>query len=218
MCSSDLWDFDTKKFKIPSATPDGEYLLRIEHSALHGAHDGQAEFYYTCAQVQVTGGGSGSTGPTVKIPGVYKRDSPEVNFSIWNNPKSYPFVPGVEVWSEGTVVGSANGKTGRAVTSGTGSGGSAKGGSDTGNAGGVGQSTASNSIQPKPSTTFSTKVKNISTSTTRIATTAVDFSALPISETVSSKPASSVAAEPTHAPGLPGQIAGKKYICYEDNE
>ena len=40
------WDKDRIEFTIPAATPNGEYLIRAEHIAIHGAHDGQAEFYY----------------------------------------------------------------------------------------------------------------------------------------------------------------------------
>jgi hypothetical protein len=40
------WDKDRIEFTIPEDTPEGEYLIRPEHIGLHGAHDGQAEFYY----------------------------------------------------------------------------------------------------------------------------------------------------------------------------
>jgi len=39
------WSKDTITLTIPKDTPNGEYLLRVEHIGLHGAHDGQAEFY-----------------------------------------------------------------------------------------------------------------------------------------------------------------------------
>lgn len=41
------WDKDNVSFTIPAGTPDGEYLIRAEHIGVHGAHDGQAEFYYS---------------------------------------------------------------------------------------------------------------------------------------------------------------------------
>lgn len=41
------WDRDTIEFTIPADLPDGEYLIRPEHIGVHGAHVGQAEFYYT---------------------------------------------------------------------------------------------------------------------------------------------------------------------------
>ncbi|RPA94404.1 hypothetical protein L873DRAFT_1830346 [Choiromyces venosus 120613-1] len=56
--------------KIPSCIPSGNYLLRAEIIALHGAstYPG-AQFYIECAQINVTGGGSASPA-TVSFPGV----------------------------------------------------------------------------------------------------------------------------------------------------
>jgi hypothetical protein len=84
------WGKDRVSFKIPAGVPDGEYLVRAEHIGLHGAHGGEAEFYYGCAQVSVSGGsGSLPTANLVKIPGVYKKADPEVNFSVWGGNKEY---------------------------------------------------------------------------------------------------------------------------------
>ncbi|KAH7244543.1 putative endoglucanase [Fusarium redolens] len=94
------WDKDRIEFTIPADLPDGEYLIRPEHIGVHGAHVGQAEFYNTCAQVKVTGGGSGVPGPTVKFPGAYKKDDPSFNFSIYGGFKEYP-MPGPAVWTSG---------------------------------------------------------------------------------------------------------------------
>lgn len=99
------WDKDRVEFTVPADTPNGEYLIRSEHIGVHGAHVGEAEFYYACAQVKVTGGGTGVPGPTVKFPGAYKKDDPSFNFSIWNGYKPYP-MPGPAVWT-----GGANGTT-----------------------------------------------------------------------------------------------------------
>ena len=54
--------------------PDGEYLVRAEHIALHGAHAGAAEFYYACAQVKIQGSKATALpeGERVTIPGVYQ--------------------------------------------------------------------------------------------------------------------------------------------------
>jgi hypothetical protein len=86
------WDKDRISFKIPQGIPDGEYLVRTEHIGLHGAHGGQAEFYYGCAQVKVSGGtGTAVPSNTVKIPGVYKKSDAAVNFSVWGgNNVQYP--------------------------------------------------------------------------------------------------------------------------------
>jgi hypothetical protein len=73
--------FDTTStsftFTVPPSLPNGEYLVRIEHIALHSASSfggaqvsflrpsrkrigaDRRKFYISCAQVKVTGGGSG---------------------------------------------------------------------------------------------------------------------------------------------------------------
>ena len=59
--------------QIPKCIEPGQYLLRAEMIALHGAgsYPG-AQFYMECAQINVVGG-SGSKAPsTVSLPGAYK--------------------------------------------------------------------------------------------------------------------------------------------------
>jgi len=59
-------------FTLPKSIPNGQYLVRIEHIALHSAGSfGGAQTYISCSQINVTGGGSGTPGPLVSIPGVY---------------------------------------------------------------------------------------------------------------------------------------------------
>lgn len=49
----------------------GNYLLRAEVIALHVAGSvGGAQFYMSCYQLQITGGGSANPA-TVKLPGAY---------------------------------------------------------------------------------------------------------------------------------------------------
>ncbi|KFY71598.1 hypothetical protein V499_08187 [Pseudogymnoascus sp. VKM F-103] len=93
-------DISQYTFKIPSSTPAGEYLLRIEHIALHSASttDG-AQFYISCAQLKISGSGSGSPGPTIKLPGGYSATDPGILIGIyWPIPTSYK-IPGPAVWS-----------------------------------------------------------------------------------------------------------------------
>ncbi|KAL4948847.1 glycosyl hydrolase family 61-domain-containing protein [Aspergillus filifer] len=109
---SDAWctyDKDRIEFTIPADLADGEYLIRSEHVAVHGAHDGQAEFYYECAQVKVTGGGTASpdTSSTIQFPGGYKQDDPSFNFSVWGGMKDYP-MPGPAVYTGGSGSGSGS--------------------------------------------------------------------------------------------------------------
>jgi hypothetical protein len=48
------------------------YLLRSEHIGLHQAQGaGGAQFFLSCAQLNVTDGGTGKPGPLVSFPGAY---------------------------------------------------------------------------------------------------------------------------------------------------
>nr|OQO28609.1 hypothetical protein B0A51_03325 [Rachicladosporium sp. CCFEE 5018] len=95
------WQKDRIEFTIPADTPSGEYLVRPEHIGLHEAHVGKAQFYMECAQIRVSGGGSGSPSPLVKIPGLYKADDVGIAWNKWtNNPVKY-VMPGPAVWSGG---------------------------------------------------------------------------------------------------------------------
>jgi hypothetical protein len=51
---------------------------------------GDTEFYYECAQIEVTGDGAGRPGPLVKIPGMYDANDPAMRFFIYGA-KSYPY-------------------------------------------------------------------------------------------------------------------------------
>ncbi|KAF7333713.1 hypothetical protein MVEN_02327700 [Mycena venus] len=86
-------------FPIPSETPSGQYLIRIEHIALHVASSfGGAQFYIACAQVEVTNGGTGTPGPLVEFPGEYTGNEPGILIDIYYPiPTSYT-QPGPPVW------------------------------------------------------------------------------------------------------------------------
>jgi len=63
--------------KIPTCIPDGDYLLRVEHLALHSASsEGGAQFYIGCAQVAVSGGTGSAVPSGVALPGAYKATDP----------------------------------------------------------------------------------------------------------------------------------------------
>lgn len=77
---------------IPSCVEDGEYLLRVEHIALHSAASvGGAQFYIACAQISVSGGsGSLNTGSLVSLPGAYSPTDPGIQFELyWPVPTEY---------------------------------------------------------------------------------------------------------------------------------
>lgn len=81
-------DATTLSFTIPKATPSGDYIARIEHIGLHAAaQPNGAQFYLSCAQITVTGGGSGTPAPLVAFPGAYKATDPGILFQIY-----YPVV------------------------------------------------------------------------------------------------------------------------------
>ncbi|KAJ9139509.1 Glycoside hydrolase family 61 protein [Coniochaeta hoffmannii] len=89
-------------FTIPKNLPSGGYLVRVESIALHQAQSpGGAQFYLACAQLTVTDGGSGSPGPYVSIPGLYKSNDAGLLFANYPVPTRYT-PPGPPVWDSGS--------------------------------------------------------------------------------------------------------------------
>ena len=75
---------------IPRSLPSGNYLLRAEQLAIHNPWPaGIPQFYISCAQITVTGGGSGSPSPTVKIPGHVHESDPGYTVNVYNNFNNY---------------------------------------------------------------------------------------------------------------------------------
>lgn len=67
---------DTYTATIPSCIPPGDYLLRIQSLGIHNPWPaGIPQFYISCAQITVTGGGSANPS-TVLIPGAFKETDP----------------------------------------------------------------------------------------------------------------------------------------------
>lgn len=94
--------------KIPSDIPAGDYLLRAEVIALHTAgSSGGAQFYMTCYQITVEGGGSASPA-TVELPGAYSASDPGILVNIHAPLDGYT-APGPAVYSGGTVVEAGTG-------------------------------------------------------------------------------------------------------------
>ncbi|KAF8879199.1 glycoside hydrolase family 61 protein [Gymnopilus junonius] len=86
-------------FTIPTELPSGQYLVRMEALAIHSAsYYGGAQFYVGCAQVEVTGGGSGTPGPLVAIPGVYTGYEPGILVDIYYPIPANYTQPGPPVW------------------------------------------------------------------------------------------------------------------------
>lgn len=71
---------------VPTCIEPGQYLLRVELLALHSAYNLYgAQFYQSCAQLNVAGSGTVSPSPTVSIPGVYQQNDPSIHIQIWVN-------------------------------------------------------------------------------------------------------------------------------------
>jgi len=84
---------------IPSCIASGQYLLRAELIALHGASSaGGAQFYMECAQINVTGGSGSKSPATVSFPGAYKSSDPGITINIYQTLSSYT-IPGPAVFT-----------------------------------------------------------------------------------------------------------------------
>jgi hypothetical protein len=83
---------------IPSALKAGNYVLRHEMIALHGAQNGDAQFYPQCVNIKVTG--SGTAVPKNGVPGtkIYGQKDAGLNFNLYQKQiTTYP-IPGPPVW------------------------------------------------------------------------------------------------------------------------
>ncbi|KZT72727.1 lytic polysaccharide monooxygenase [Daedalea quercina L-15889] len=94
---------DQFTFRIPPSLPSGQYLIRGEQIALHVASTyGGAQFYLSCAQVNVENGGDGDPTPLVSFPGVYTGYEPGILIDIYDLPSNFTgyVAPGPAVWNE----------------------------------------------------------------------------------------------------------------------
>lgn len=86
--------------KIPSVLKPGNYVLRHEIIALHGAStSGGAQFYPNCVNLQVTGSGTVAISGGVPATSFYKAGDPGIFLSISVMPKTYT-IPGPAVWTQ----------------------------------------------------------------------------------------------------------------------
>ncbi|KAK4442824.1 putative endo-beta-1,4-glucanase D [Podospora aff. communis PSN243] len=89
------WPSDNKQsvdIPIPRCVENGEYLLRVEHIALHSASaPGGAQLYLSCAQINISGGTGGIRTPgLVSFPGAYRASDPGIQFNLyWPAPTRY---------------------------------------------------------------------------------------------------------------------------------
>ncbi|KAK6543041.1 hypothetical protein TWF694_006971 [Orbilia ellipsospora] len=86
---------------VPSGLAPGNYLVRAEVIALHAAFQPNgAQFYITCYQINVTGGGSESPSG-VLLPGAYNPTDPGIYWNLYTSFNSYP-LPGPTVYTGGS--------------------------------------------------------------------------------------------------------------------
>lgn len=125
-------------FTLPEDLAAGDYLMRAEHIALHGAgSEGGAQFYIGCAQLSVGGSGTATPTDTVSIPGVYDGTEPGILINIYYpiptsytdpGPATYPnacedhTANFVEQTSDGDCTGSTTGSSSSSGSSSSGSG------------------------------------------------------------------------------------------------
>ncbi|KAJ4342359.1 hypothetical protein N0V95_006954 [Ascochyta clinopodiicola] len=159
----------THEFKLPTGLASGEYLLRSEMLALHGAQTvGGAQFYIGCAQLKITGTGSkGACGPTISLPGAYKAEDPNI------------YIPNVYNGFDASTYTAPGGPV---ASCGAGSGGSAP----------VASSPSNGTAPATPTASASAVLSSAAAATSVAAETPAASSAAPA---VSSAAATSVAAE-----------------------
>lgn len=134
--------------KIPSDIAAGDYLLRAEALALHtaGQSDG-AQFYMTCFQLTVTGGGSAKPAG-VSLPGAYKASDPGILVNIHGKLDSY-VAPGPAVYAGGSTKSAGSSCSGCASTCAAGKAPSSTAG---GNGGSTPTASATNTAAPPANT------------------------------------------------------------------
>ncbi|KEY74360.1 hypothetical protein S7711_09796 [Stachybotrys chartarum IBT 7711] len=93
------WHQETMEFELPESIPDGEYLLRAEHFAVHTnpIYPQACSTDFMCAQIRIVSGGTGTPGPLVRIPGLYKESDPGFQWTRYKVDDEY-VMPGPAVW------------------------------------------------------------------------------------------------------------------------
>ncbi|KAI2619479.1 endoglucanase-4 [Hypomontagnella submonticulosa] len=89
----------TSSTTIPRNLKAGDYVIRHEIIALHGAtNDNGAQAYPQCLNLRVSG--SGKVAPTSGVPGtsLYKRTDSGIMFNVYGSATSYPY-PGPQLWT-----------------------------------------------------------------------------------------------------------------------
>jgi cellulase len=86
---------------LPKKLKPGNYVVRHEIIALHGARkDDGAQLYPQCVNLKVGGGGNVAPPEGIAGTALYSRTEPGMKFNIYGSPTSYPF-PGPPLWTAG---------------------------------------------------------------------------------------------------------------------
>lgn len=59
----------------------------------------KAQFYISCSQIRITGGGNGNPGPLVALPGAYKSNDPGILVNLGAIQVNTYQPPGPPVWA-----------------------------------------------------------------------------------------------------------------------
>jgi lytic cellulose monooxygenase (C1-hydroxylating) len=89
----------TTSFTVPSKLRAGNYVLRHEIIALHGAqNDNGAQLYPQCINLKVSG--SGTVAPSGGVPGtsLYSKNDPGIKYNLYTGQTTYP-IPGPSLWT-----------------------------------------------------------------------------------------------------------------------
>ncbi|KAL0938295.1 Endo-beta-1,4-glucanase D [Colletotrichum truncatum] len=100
---------------IPSSLKEGKYLVRHEIIAHHESDTTYdvnpargAQFYPSCIQIEVTGGGSDVPPQNFDFIGGYKYSDKGIHFNLYNDDATAYKAPGPEVWTGGAGSGSGS--------------------------------------------------------------------------------------------------------------
>lgn len=89
----------TNSAVIPRNLKAGNYVIRQEIIALHGAeNDNGAQNYPQCLNLKVGGSGTVTLPSGTDGSALYKRTDPGILFNLYTSPTAYPF-PGPSVWT-----------------------------------------------------------------------------------------------------------------------
>jgi hypothetical protein len=194
-------------FALPDTLAAGNYLMRAEHIALHGAGSvGGAQFYMGCAQLTVTGSGAGSPSPTVQIPGYLDGNEPGVLINIYYPVPTNYTAPGPVTWPNACEDHTANYVDQTSDGDCTGSTGSSSGSS------GSVSSSAAGATTTKAATTSAAVATSAKTSVASVSTTPAAVSnvaAVSSSATASASKVTSVASKSSATAAAPSATATK---------